>query len=38
MEFICWNDAFEAYLVIILENISVESFYYQIHENFPPQN
>ena len=38
MEFIWWNGAFKAYLVIILKNISTKGFYYPIHENFPPQN
>ena len=34
MKFIWWNGAFEAYLVIILENIFAKSFYYPIHKNF----
>ena len=35
MQFIWRNGAFEAKLVVILENISAKSFYYPIHESSP---
>ena len=35
MEFIQQNGTFEAYLIIIIKNITVKSFYYLIYKNFP---